>query len=194
MLNHCRFWTVNGLLLILLIGIACGGGGGAGNSNPVAPPSLTLAYTEDTNQNPTTGDVGLGLDQGASTNQQAVLNLGLQGPLSDLFGVAFHLQYDATVLTFVQAIEGNVLNRDGNPTQFLVSQGTNEIIVGLTRVGNPQTIGGTQISGNEVLCTIVFQPRAAGSTILSYTQNEIQNVSGTDITNHPWRAGTIVVN
>ena len=193
MLNECRPYAIPCLIPLLLMANACSGGG-TQELIPTAPPTLTLTYIEDSNPSPIAGDVGLSLDSSASTNQQLVLNLSLQGPISNLFGIAFHIQYNAALITFVQALEGNVLNQDGTPTQFLVSQGSNEIVVGLSRIGNPQAIGGVQVTGNEILFTVLFQPRAAGSTTLTYIQDEMQDIDGTDVTNHPWRAGTIGVN
>jgi len=176
------------LISFLSIALACGGGGGS----PTAP-GLAISFAPESNPSPVAGDVELQISA-ASTSQVLVLDLVVQGPLSDVFAVPFRLQFDPTIMSVLEAQEGTVLGKNGqDETIFLFNVTNNILFVGLTRKGQPQVVGGVTVSGKETLVTLVFQTQAAGDSALTFSANEIQDVSGADISNHPWLAGTVTV-
>ena len=90
-------------------------------------------------------------------------------------------------------MEGNLLNSDGKPTVLTCADNGTEVVIGLTRQGNPQVVGGVQAQGT--LLSLVFSVAAVGQFTLSYAANQIQDINNPpiDISNHPWFAGTVTI-
>jgi hypothetical protein len=85
----------------------------------------------------------------------------------DLFGWQMSLSWDASVLDFVNATEGNFLKGiDDNPTWFIYKiyedqAGNDSITIGCTRVGN--VLG---VDGSGTLASLIFRTTGPGVTIL----------------------------
>ena len=88
--------------------------------------------------------------------------------ITDLTGYGFDILYDSTMLTFVSASEGTLLNEEGAvQTAFnsgLENDNPGKIIIGGTRLDVPLT----GVSGNGTLCTITFTALQTGSTTLVF--------------------------
>ncbi len=95
--------------------------------------------------------------------------------VSDLFGVAFDLDFDSSLITFISEEEGAFLS-NGCQTSLMTSPNTpGKLIVGLTRLG--ASCGG--VSGSGKLMTFNFKTlQSAGSSNLSFSNNSLCLLSG----------------
>jgi len=85
----------------------------------------------------------------------------------DVGSIVFHLSYDPQVLTFVPpAVEGPFMASDGADTVFLSGeiQGKGEIVVGASRIGSPDGVGGT-----GTLAVFEFNTIASGDCGFRFT-------------------------
>src|SRR5207247_10071327 len=83
---------------------------------------------------------------------------------TDVGSVPFHVLYNPAVLKFEGGEEGSFLNGGGRETAFFAAPTTsgNEVVVGLSRLGSGDGIGG----GGE-LCRPTFTVIAPGDTGLA---------------------------
>jgi general secretion pathway protein D len=92
--------------------------------------------------------------------------------VKDLYGAIMTLNYDPKVVEFKTASEGTLLKKDGQQTSFLFSNnikaGTVDIY--MTRIGD---VGG--VAGSGVLCTLIFQGKAGGTTELTVKSVKLTN-------------------
>ena len=169
--------------------VACGGGGGGGSG-----PSSTATYTGPGNTDP--GNVVLELN---SAGAALVLNVVVYGPLTNAYGIAFHLQYDPAIFEYQSANEGTVLDDaacSGSCTEFQVdsTEVSDKIIVGLAR-----TVPGAGVdlaSGANVVMTLTFDPIAAtvGPTAFDFVAGtcKLEDADAVDLSTG-WFAGTATV-
>ena len=78
-----------------------------------------------------------------------------------------HLAYDPARLRFVDALEGDYLNRDGSGTVFLVNgvSRPGDVVIGIGRSNRSRGAG-----GSGALCRVRFEVLAAGIARVSVGQ------------------------
>ncbi|MEA3344259.1 MAG: cohesin domain-containing protein, partial [Patescibacteria group bacterium] len=112
--------------------------------------------------------------------------------VTDLFGVAFDLSFDPSLITFVSAEEGDFLS-SGCATSLLTSESpSGTIIAGLTRLGSES--GG--VSGSGTLITFNFQSLSkAGTNNFSFSNNSlcIFSDTGCDYQTGTWVASSVTI-
>lgn len=162
--------------MIFLIGISlsfsCGGGGGGSGPADVITPSITATFTED-KASPDSMDVTLQRrsQSGDSFTVDVVIT-----DVNDVFTVSFDLSYDGSLIDYLDYTEGTFLSEGGNVlTSFLVSEQSDRIIVGASRLGQ---VGGVNASGDEILMSIAFRVKKKGSDSVTFENNDIINSSG----------------
>jgi len=96
----------------------------------------------------------------------------------DVGHVPFHIDYDATVLRFEQAVEGTFLNQDGNATIFLTApnRSGDSVAVGLSRLG-----GKVGVAGDGELCRLAFRAIGEGDTRLGFSQATVRDGTNREV-------------
>jgi hypothetical protein len=163
---------------------ACGGGGGGGGGGPTQPPA-GIFFT------PAAGTATPAIvltERADSTANTLYLEVRAVG-VTDLYGLAFDLQYPASVLQFQAATEGTFLSASGTPTTFqAVESPAGNLVVGLSRLGD---LAGADGSG--LLLTLELQATAAGSGAFTFSGNTAFDHLGQPESSVDWRAGTVQV-
>jgi uncharacterized protein YhbP (UPF0306 family) len=95
-------------------------------------------------------------------NRECEIDIIAEGVVN-LFGAGFDIIFDNNLLEVATITEGNFLNRDGKSTHFISYIDNGRIVIGITRSG--QVSG---ISGNGVLCKVIFNSKKPGTTTLSF--------------------------
>jgi hypothetical protein len=104
-----RFLGIAALAVWTVLALSCGGGGGGGGTGT---GGLAIFYSPDINPPPDDpGDVVL-RESGASTPSNLILEVVVYGDSIEVYGIAFQLRYDPTVLQFQSASEDSILNAD----------------------------------------------------------------------------------
>lgn len=169
-------------LLGMSLSFSCGGGGGGAD---VVAPSLVASFAAD-KDSPDLLDVTLQRrsQSGDSFTVDVVIT-----DVNDVFTVSFDLVYDGTLLDYLNYTERDFLNEGGTVlTSFLVSEQSDRIIVGASRLGQ---VGGVNASGDEVLMSIAFRVKKRGSSPVTFENNDIINSSGPPpIQGIEWFGGT----
>ncbi|UCF80212.1 MAG: hypothetical protein JSV08_06745 [Acidobacteriota bacterium] len=160
-----RFLWIAALAFCAVLALSCGGGGGSGGTGG----GLVISWSPGSGL-PAAGNVELVRDA-ASTPSLLVLDVVVYGPLSDVYGIAFHLSYDESVFVFAGASKTTILDDvscSGACIQFPTPDETNPdlLIVSMSRTGN---VGGVALPDQpNVFMTLQFTPVAAGSSGLSF--------------------------
>lgn len=148
-----RFLGIAALAAWAVLALSCGGGEGGTGTGLVYSP----------------GDVVL--ESAASGPSDAILRVVVYGPLSDVYGIAFHLSYAETLLTFVSASKTAILDDlscSGACILFPNPDDTNPdlLIVIMSRFDD---VGGVDLpDGPNVFMTLQFTAVATGSLDLSF--------------------------
>jgi hypothetical protein len=171
------------VLLGLLALTACGGGGGGGGG-PTAPPPVTKGFVFT----PGTGTTGITLTQGAATTTTTFILEVRANSVTDLYGLAFSLQYPNTVLRYVGATAGPFLSGANLQATGGTGGAAGTVIVGLSKLG---TSAGS--NGSGVLLTLEFQAIATGTGAFSFSRNTAIDSRAQTLTELSWSAGTITV-
>lgn len=168
---------------LLLVLAACGGGGGGG-SGPTAPPPPAKGFVFT----PGAGTTGVTLAQGAATTTTTLFVEVRATSVTDLYGLAFNLQYPSSVLHYVGATAGSFLT--GANLQAMEGTGATAgtVIVGLSKLG---TSAGA--SGSGVLLTLEFQATATGTGAFSFSRNTAIDSRAQTLTELSWSAGSVSV-
>jgi hypothetical protein len=181
------------LLIILgavLLAVACGGGGGGSG------PSLSAVY-----QDPASGNIILVENVASSSGSTLVLDMRVSGTtFPDVYGAAFDLCYDETVLEYQGADgTGSALCADGNcPSPSAVDTTvTGKVIVGITR--NNPAAGGVTLADGDLILKLTFKGIKEGDGGLDFiclpSDDGLQDSSDNPITipAPDFQAGTATV-
>jgi hypothetical protein len=127
----------------------------SGLSQPVLVPRITLVPSSAT----------------AELGQTVRVEVRIEGGY-DVSSVPFHVQHDGKVLQFERVYAGDFLSRDGSAPVVMAAplEGSNEVAVGITKTGI-----GPGISGSGTLLTLQFRVVAAGTTPLTFAQEQVLN-------------------
>ena len=166
---------------------ACGGGGGGGGTGV----SYTAAY-----QDPASGNIVLVLDVASSSGDTLVLDVRVSSAtFLDVYGAAFDLCYDDTVLEYQGADgTGSALCADGNC--FVVDNTiTGKVIVGITR--NNPAVGGVTLADGNLILKLTFEGIGVGDGGLNFdclpSDDGLQDSGDNPIAGTDWQAGTATV-
>jgi len=117
---------------------------------------------------------------------------------SNLYGLAFDLNYDASTLTPVDSApledgiqpkvtEGSILNSNGQDAtifQVALEDGTpGKLVIGLTRSGN---ISGVDVTSDTILISVFFRSSNTGNVTLSFANSGAQGPGSEDILASTW--------
>jgi hypothetical protein len=173
------------MLALGALGILACGGGGSGGGGPTEPlPSLTFTPAGGG------GPESLSLRRAStSTANRLVLELAAE-QVTDLYGVAFDLQYPSAVLAFDGASEEGFLSEDRTvATAFEILEApSGNLVVGLTRLGGVGSVG-----GSGVLLRIELRAVASGSGSFRFEGPQAFSPQGVPLDGVTWNAGTVVV-
>jgi hypothetical protein len=169
-------------VLLLLALTACGGGGGGGGPTaPPPPPQPAIVFTATGTSSPNSVTLATGTGSSATT-----LFLEVRATsVTDLYGVAFDLRYPNTVLQFVRATPGTLM--EGGSVQA-VAAGEGNLVVGATRLGEVPGI-----TGSGVLMTLEFTALVAGDGTFSFARNSALDPDARTLPGVTWAAGTVRV-
>jgi hypothetical protein len=149
-----RLWRMP-IAVIAALGLmtmaACGGGGGGGGGSG---PSYTASY-----QDPASGNTVLVLDAASSSGGTLVLDVKVSGAtFPDVYGAAFDLCYDDTVLQYQGADgTGSALCADGNcfSPPVVDTTITGQVAAGITR--SDPTAGGVALGDGALILKLTFE-------------------------------------
>jgi hypothetical protein len=146
-----------GILGLTLL-LACGGNGGGGGTKTAAG----LTYT-----NPTTGDYKLVQDATNSTASHLILNLVGPDIATELSGVGFYLNTDATKVKWAVLSGGKRVSSSLFTNPLVESKVTTEgLQAGIYQKGNQDTVTTT---ATDVLATVALdlQPGVSAGTVIT---------------------------
>lgn len=169
------------LTLLALALTACGGGGGGGTPTEPPPPTPGIVFTPQS----TPASSSLSLASGTATTATTLALELRANQVSDLYGVAFDLNYPSAQLQFVRVTAGPLLNNGA--VQAAVST-TGTLVVGGTHLGN--TPGAT---GSGVVMTLEFSAVGAGTGSFSFARNSALDSQGRAIAGITWVGGSVTV-
>ena len=96
---------------------------------------------------------------------------------SNLFGMAFDLNFNPSLLDFISATEGNFLNQGCQTSLMTAENPAGKLIFGFTRLG--AACGG--VSGSGTLATLNFQAlNQLGTASLTFSNNSLCILSGSN--------------
>jgi len=135
----------------------------------------------------------ISLSPGSSTIGQDS-NLSLDVNITDannLFGIGFDLTFNSSLISFVNAVEGNFISNPSCDTAFLVTENpSGTLVVGLSFLGT--SCGGVSGSGN--LMTLNFRSaQLPGSGTFSFSNTAICDLSGSscNFVDGTWRSASV---
>ncbi|MEM7482709.1 MAG: cohesin domain-containing protein [Acidobacteriota bacterium] len=172
------------LVVLLLLLPGCGGGGGGGGPTaPPPPPPQGIVFTPATGGGVTISMVQVG--QNATTLTLDVTATGV----TDLYGVAFDLQFPSQLFDLVNSSEQPFLSQSGGtPTTLQVNEvSAGQVVVGFTRLG-----GVSGVSGTGALVRLTFQAKASGSGGFAFSRNQTFSPAGT-LGGISWLGGSVQV-
>src|SRR3989344_9289895 len=113
--------------------------------------------------------------------------------VTNLFGMAFDLMFDPARLSFVSGQNGTFLEQGAQTTVLTAVSPPGDLIVGYTRLAVNGVPTGVSGSGNVMVLT--FQALAAGTTALTFQNNNLCDPSGSEC--NPiaatWSNGSVTV-
>jgi hypothetical protein len=130
------------------------------------------------------GPSGISLASGAGSTASTLILEVRATSVSDLYGVAFDLDYPAGLLQFVRSSQGPFLAGG----TFQGSSGPGKLVLGLSNLG---PVPGT--SGSGVLMTLEFRAVGAGEGTFTFSKNLAVDSAGRAIAGLTWSAGTVRV-
>lgn len=129
-----------------------------------------------------------------NSGDQVTLDININNVLN-LFGVAFDLIFNPSILTFISASKGAFLEQGGIATHLLTAVSPpGDLIVGYSR----QAVNGvpTGIDGSGTIMRITFKAITNGSSSLSFQNNALCSASSSPICPAipaTWENGSITV-
>jgi hypothetical protein len=146
----------------------------------------------------------MSMAKGASTGGDFNVEVRINGPISNFFGVGFRVALPANVRLLPGSTEGAFLSSDSPPggTNFLAVQVGNEVLVSLTRIQPGSGFDpGIDVSGSELLATLKFRATAATTGSMPYTNREFHTCDAGTLTcpevpdgSLNWSGGSVVAN
>lgn len=109
--------------------------------------------------------------------------------INDLYGTAFTLRFDPSMLFFIDAREGAFLKGGGHSTSFMASleEGNpGNLIIGHTRLGSV-----TGACGSGLLATVTFKVMREGESSLSFINASAFDSNGDIIDLLGWFGGVL---
>jgi len=174
-------------ILVLLFTLCCCGGGGGGNGQPI-PPSIAVSFTA-AKAIPDAMDVSL--QKKSQSGDSFTMDVVITG-VNNVFSASFDIVYNSTILDYINYTEGTFLSENGQvATSFLVSDQTGRLVVGATRLGQ---VPGVNAAGNEILMSIAFKAKKAGSSSVSFENNNLLDPTPAPIQGLEWFGGTATAN
>ncbi|PKN11935.1 MAG: type II secretion system protein [Deltaproteobacteria bacterium HGW-Deltaproteobacteria-4] len=146
------------------------------NDDPVVIPSVGPAAVQP-DDGPLAATDGslllIGPGQMSVGDEIEVIITGLE--MNSLFSAPLFVTFDQNLFELVTVIEGDLLNRDGIATVFSSNpvQGKGELMVGYK-----QEAGGSGVSGDGTLLSVVFKAKAPGVGQFSVDRLNLRNTSG----------------
>ena len=177
-------WAASLGLAALLATLVPGCGGG-GPTAPPPPPRSNVRFTADG----TPGEATIHLTQQAVT-AATLLRLEVRASMvEDLVGLGFDLSYPDGLLDFASgsALAGGFLSSDGARVELLVDESPGNLIIGLSRLGAADGLG-----GSGLLLTLDFTATASGSGNFRFRENAAFDSRGRSL-GAEWQAGSVEV-
>ena len=125
------------------------------------------------------------------TNTNFSVNVNIAS-VTNLFGVAFDLNFNPAYVDFVSATEGSFMNQGCQTSLMTTENPAGKLIFGLTRLG--ASCGG--LSGAGTLVTLNFRSLSqSGSTNLTFSNNSLCILSGSicNFITGTWTGGSATV-
>lgn len=150
-------------------------------------PQYIIQPTNTTVAKDATFTVDIGLDHCVDMNVGSRHHF-FCGDTSDVYGVAFDLDYDPAVIQFQSiSVAGSVLSGTAAVTGFRNSGVENgKLVVGISKSGQ---VAGE--SGQGKVATITFKATAIGSTPITFKDPHLVNSAGKFLVGWPWYAATL---
>ncbi len=112
--------------------------------------------------------------------------------VSDLFGVAFDLDFDPSLVSYIDVDEGTFLSEGCQTSLMTAENPPGKLIVGLTRLGS--SCGG--VSGSGALMTFHFQSLSQeGISNFTFSNNSLCILSGgeCDYITGAWQGDSVII-
>jgi len=112
--------------------------------------------------------------------------------VTNLFGVNFNLNYNSSLISYINSTEGNFLNQGCQTSMMITENPVGKIIFGITRLG--ASCGG--VSGSGTIATLNFKSlNQDGIADTSFSNNSLCILNGTncDYVTGTWVPATITV-
>jgi hypothetical protein len=196
MKRRITFLILSCIPFLALSAVSCGGGGGGGGGGTVVPTPIVATFT------PVAPAGDMSMDAGASSGSDFTVEVRVNGPIDNFFGVGFRVALPANVQLLPGSFEGTFLGSDsppGGPPLFSAVQVGNQVLVQATRVQpNNGFDPGLTVTGSELLATLRFRATAATTGAMPYTNQEFRTCdTGTSTCpeeTRSWSGGSLVAN
>lgn len=112
--------------------------------------------------------------------------------VTNLFGVAFDLNFNPSYVNFVNATEGNFLNQGCQTSLMTAENPAGKLIFGITRLG--ASCGG--VSGSGTIATLNFRAlNQVGNSALNFSNNSLCILSGSSCNyiTGTWNNGSVSI-
>jgi general secretion pathway protein D len=109
--------------------------------------------------------------------------------IDKLYSAPLFVNYDPTLIEFVDAQEGPFLGQSGQTTVFSYSPNS---AAGQVVVGNKQGTGGPGAAGNGTLFTLRFRGKAAGSAKVELNRVNFRDPAGKRLAVEPAAAAIVI--
>ncbi len=187
--------TLAAVLLALLTASACGGGS---SNSGIPTPTLAATFTPATN-NP--AGEAVFMDAGARSGATFTIQVKAAN-ITDLFGVAFRVIYDPTVVEYVSSSSGSsMLTGGGVQTDFSTAEAVpGTLFVTATRIQANPFVPGVDFTVPGELISLTFRAtRATAGSSFSFSTQQVEicdEVSETCAASMAplWSGGTLTVN
>jgi len=111
--------------------------------------------------------------------------------IEDLYGTAFTLTWDPTLMLYLDSSEGGFLRNSGMQTSFIASLEQNypgRLVVGYTILGQSQGV-----TGSGLVCNVTFKALRQGESSLRFINPSGIDSSGDTIVSVNWLGGILKI-
>ena len=122
---------------------------------------------------------------------EAIFNITVNASsMNNLFGVSFDLDYNSTLISFVEATESNFLSQNCS-TSLMTNSKTDKLIIGLSQLGS----NCTGVDGSGQLMTLTFQANQAGTNNFTFSNNSLglMNNDNLEYITGTWQGSTVTI-
>jgi hypothetical protein len=183
----------SGLIIGLAAALAACGGGSSGGAidGPDGGSTNLSASFSPAEPNPGTDTVSMG--QPAASGSLVTIKV-LVTDTGGIYGAAFDLTYDPSLVRFENWHAGSFLEQGGHSPAYQVdATRAGRLVVGVARQGS---VGSVDASGSRTLIELTFRAREAGTSQIAFQNATLfdDQLTPQGLSGIVWQGGTVIAN